>query len=401
MGWNRRVAEGLVVGDGPGTDAGTVSPGLVGSEAAVGASRLVVSLSVVVASVTAALAGPATVASAAPSWQPVYESAAVYSDVVAVTTSAPGDVWSVRDVGVDVEVLRTFGGVTTTMELSQWMTFGEVHPADILALAPDDVWVVGTDSLFNGCCTQPWAAHFDGTDWVEVPVPGNLADAAIYSIDGRAGDDVWMTGRANNAPTALLLHWDGTSLRRVGVPRPSPVCAFPNEGSGQAVALSADRLWLGVRCMTSSYVLVRNARGVWSGALTLDENRVVQDLDADSAGRVWVYAQADDNVAIYTGTDSLTPYLVTDLKGRYYFVGIAAEGGQVYLAGWYRLGPRPAIARVTTAGLRLEDVFRPATGDMTMADVTVDAAGTAWAVGNADDPAGTRIVHNYLLRRTP
>ncbi|MBI4936331.1 MAG: hypothetical protein HY828_20830 [Actinobacteria bacterium] len=71
---------------------------------------------------------------------------------------------------------------------------------------PDDLWVVGTDSLRLGTCS---VLHWDGQAWALTPLVGS---AGLTAITGTAPDDVWIVGAEG-----IVWHFDGAwSLVRTG-----------------------------------------------------------------------------------------------------------------------------------------------------------------------------------------
>ena len=80
---------------------------------------------------------------------------------------------------------------------------GFKHPArrpgttlhDVVALAADDVWAVGSDG------SSGLFLHWDGREWTEQTLPG----AAPLSVSGVSGKDVWAVGRSEH------YHFDGQS----------------------------------------------------------------------------------------------------------------------------------------------------------------------------------------------
>lgn len=91
----------------------------------------------------------------------------------------------------------------------------------VTALAPDDVWAVGTyrvvEQQFPAVIYDnlPLTVHFDGSAWslVTAPTPPNGGEAAVWLHDafGLASDDVWAVGShvPLNNTVALAMHWDG------------------------------------------------------------------------------------------------------------------------------------------------------------------------------------------------
>jgi len=130
-----------------------------------------------------------------------------------VSASAPDDVWAVgrgaRLGGVvvldwdgrtwkKVPFLRTPSRTEPAGGGRQITSFADLR--DVLAIAKDDVWVVGQSGE-----TELLAAHWDGTAWHSVPVPRSFYGFAVLAA-GAAGQ-VWAAGNP------ILAEWDGHAWR--------------------------------------------------------------------------------------------------------------------------------------------------------------------------------------------
>ncbi|MEQ8318107.1 MAG: GC-type dockerin domain-anchored protein [Phycisphaerales bacterium] len=112
-----------------------------------------------------------------------------------------GDRWELVDIG-----LRDFGFL-----------------GDVIALASDDVWAVGS-RFHDDIGTQPLIIHFDGSAWavVDTPViPGGRAE--LRAIAARSPTEIYASGTdadADGTPRALILKYDGSAWTRMDVPTP-------------------------------------------------------------------------------------------------------------------------------------------------------------------------------------
>lgn len=95
-------------------------------------------------------------------------------------------------------------------------------------VAPDDIWAGGwrdgqtSNGFFGG---QVFLAHWDGTAWTQIPAPVSTGSGSeIAGIKAVAPDDVWFVGSwiADEGWQALALHWNGSSLERIEMPFPVP-----------------------------------------------------------------------------------------------------------------------------------------------------------------------------------
>jgi hypothetical protein len=90
-------------------------------------------------------------------------------------------------------------------------------------VGPNDIWAVGgLATAINQLPKVPWALHWNGTAWSEVPVPtgpnpGGTGRGGLRGVAAIASDNVWAVGRSPGI-TALVVHWDGTTWTEVPVP---------------------------------------------------------------------------------------------------------------------------------------------------------------------------------------
>lgn len=168
---------------------------------------------------------------------------AAYETLKSVDATGSSDVWAVGSASRDIQsspqfplVLRWNG--TTWASMSLPAPTG-TSLAGVDARTPTDVWAVGSTSG-----TQPYAAHFDGTSWRQVPTPaltGDLSDVAALSPS-----NVVAVGRSNGAP--LVLRWNGSSWTRDSTP------TFSNPYLTSAVAVGPNTVWaIGYRFEFSAY----------------------------------------------------------------------------------------------------------------------------------------------------
>lgn len=90
---------------------------------------------------------------------------------------------------------------------------GDYALDDVLALAADDAWTVGTTSVNGG--GKAVSLHWNGTEWEDVAAPEalGLQDLTV------AGEDVWTVGAADETAT-LTARWDGSAWETVPTPQP-------------------------------------------------------------------------------------------------------------------------------------------------------------------------------------
>lgn len=170
----------------------------------------------------------------------------LYGGLLQVDVRAPGDAWAVGWAQIDDGLVPgPDGGPSTQLShheplVEHWdgtawtrATLPAVTPgwtpADVEALAPDDVWAVGQsdDTL------QPVLMHYDGAAWTRTPTPryGGV-QGELLQLAARDGA-VWAVGSAKPAadadPAGLVLRLSG------GVWRPVPL----PHGTGRLIAAAA------------------------------------------------------------------------------------------------------------------------------------------------------------------
>lgn len=117
---------------------------------------------------------------------------------------------------------------------------------DAVAIAPDDVWVVGTAAGYGDASSTsvPLALHFDGNRWddIEVPLVGNRTNSLI-DASASSSDNVWAVGFWRNIAQnyqALVVRWDGSEWSRV--PNPGE---RPEGGDATCVAVAGpESVWV-------------------------------------------------------------------------------------------------------------------------------------------------------------
>jgi hypothetical protein len=118
---------------------------------------------------------------------------------IAVSASGPADVWAVGSTGdptlanEQALVLHFDGKAWTQVDVGSAVGGGQSRLLAVGALAPDDVWAVGSHHL------GPLVLHFDGTSWTREDVQTRGALDAVFAL---APDDVWAAGES-------VMHFDG------------------------------------------------------------------------------------------------------------------------------------------------------------------------------------------------
>jgi hypothetical protein len=171
----------------------------------------------------------------------------------------------------------------------------------VSGVADDDVWAVGSyrvpeDDIRTD--DHPLALHWDGEEWLDVPVPlppsGNEEESQFFDVTAVASDDVWAVGNyvppgAVNTIETLAMNWDGSDWELV----PSPVAQVGNGSSFYAIDSKDGEIWaVGSSLGTAG---LDNLAARWNGSgwdehfperIVLGNHRLTS-VDIHSANEVW------------------------------------------------------------------------------------------------------------------
>jgi hypothetical protein len=195
---------------------------------------------------------------------PVPDTGKTYSHLFGIDAVSSDDVWAV---GSWATGQGGAGTLTAHWNGSAWalVPSPDVPPRPqvgwsypglvaVRALAPDDVWAVGTsDNVAPTGPSNTLVLHWDGTTWTVVASPDVPADTGspydrLEAIDGTSGTDLWAVGSygldQNDDPYSslpehtLAERWDGAAWAQV----PTPVLEGRNSLGGVA-AVSPSEAW--------------------------------------------------------------------------------------------------------------------------------------------------------------
>ncbi|HEX2425596.1 MAG TPA: hypothetical protein VHM47_06920 [Actinomycetota bacterium] len=205
---------------------------------------------------------------------------------------------------------------------------------DVRALAPDDVWAVGSAGDPDFVEEKALAIHWDGRVWTEASVPAGGGRSGLYAIAGTDGD-LWAAGYNHHGP--LLMHFDGTSWRRVS--------GIDARGPLWAVAVVKRTVWLAgssvLRGDGTTFTDLRNART--GGAFT--DLAAVSPSSAFAVG-VTSAGGGSRSLAVQIDGDTTRPARVR-ASGQDELDGVALVDGEAWMGGWHRT-PRGELPLVAT-----------------------------------------------------
>ncbi|MFH8569968.1 hypothetical protein [Streptomyces sp. NPDC017993] len=155
----------------------------------------------------------------------------------ALAVRSADDIWAVGS------ATEHWDGKTWTTRPLDRDPAGRVVP-DAVATAPGgQAWTVGRAMARSVKDGVPAVQLWDGTSWKRQTVP-DVGTGELSAVTAVAADDVWAVGTSYTADekspqTALLLHWDGTSWKRITAPDP----AGAHHWLSGITALGADDIW--------------------------------------------------------------------------------------------------------------------------------------------------------------
>jgi hypothetical protein len=164
------------------------------------------------------------------------------SQLRGVQAFSPSDVWTVGHSGDRTLIEHSDGTGFTVVPSPSVPNRGNVLE-EVDGVAPDDLWAVGHADVTAFVGSVSLAEHWDGSAWTRVRTPNIGTTTTFNDLTGVAAvapDDVWAVGTLEDDShgsrfRALIQHWDGTRWRIV----PNG-CGF---GLSKIDALSASDIW--------------------------------------------------------------------------------------------------------------------------------------------------------------
>jgi hypothetical protein len=179
----------------------------------------------------------------------VYEGSHDYTvQLSGVAALSPSNVWV-----VGYTENRQFTAYTPLIEHWNGVRWNVLpNPASVVssdlnaidALAPNDIWAVGSDLSDD----QPLIEHWNGVRWQVVTGP-NVSGGYLQSMSAVGAKDIWTVGtklvncEIDSCAYTLVEHWDGSKWRQV--PSPSPMAGGTVAGLSAIFSASHDDGWSG------------------------------------------------------------------------------------------------------------------------------------------------------------
>ena len=308
--------------------------------------------------------------------------------LIGVTAVTASEAWAVGGIGEDPEsptavaIQRWDGSKWSPVEAPSPGSFvNELRAVD--AAEPNDVWAVGR--FDRGFGDEPLVLHWDGTDWLQAELPGDL-HGILNGVAAISPTNVWVVGFSGDPAVslerAMVLHWDGTAWANVEVGR--------TIGGGKAAledidAVSPTDLWaVGYHHFQPS--MIRFDGEAWTNSPT-DVKGDVHAVEAFATSQVWAVGTPIQAFDGERWAEAPTVRSDADL------VAVAAVGAQDVWA----VGSRPGKQDTTRAAVYRYGGRRwipvrgpsiPGSDALTAVDALPD--GTILALGTKDIQTGRR-----------
>jgi len=165
--------------------------------------------------------------------------------LLAITAISANDIWalgtgSMGNIGGNL--FEHWDGITWTPTI---VPLGGT-PAAASADATDDVWAVGSSGL-SSAQANAFVAHYNGAIWQSVASPNVGASAAFNGVAALAPNNVWAVGsfvKVTNGPTLTLIeHYDGSEWSVVPSPNVGPNSMFQSNRLFGITAVSSTDIW--------------------------------------------------------------------------------------------------------------------------------------------------------------
>jgi hypothetical protein len=172
------------------------------------------------------------------------------NDLYAVATLSPSNVWAVGSYENSQNgYLEPQDTLVEHWDGTQWSVIASPSSqaffntlSGVAALAPDDIWAVGSQESLSGT-SQTLIEHWNGTLWSIVPSPNvGSYDNELEGVDALSPDDIWAIGDSSDGKggnRTLVEQWNGQQWSVV--PSPS-IGTFPNY-LREVAGVAPDDLW--------------------------------------------------------------------------------------------------------------------------------------------------------------
>jgi hypothetical protein len=328
-------------------------------------------------------------------------------DLPAPFTPKPDGKDSVSSVGTPVNGPKvTLGGSGWTVVPSASIGRLDNSLASVSAASSSDAWAVG--SFYppgqGGTVLKAMAEHFDGTRWIEYPLPNvGPNENSLLGVSELPSGEAWAVGyfvNANYKQRTLIQHYDGSDWT---------VVSSPNPGDRQNIlygvaALSRKDVW--------AVGGTQDANGLWHALAEHwdgDEWTVVPTVDAGSTGNLFYAVSATSSTSVFAtgqlagasfpngallerwdGSRWSVVSSPTDPGGTDMSLGVTADGSMVSLVGDRESSTAPYttfVAAGNGSGVSLVGTPNVTSGENDLFGAATAPGGSTWAVGWYIDPS--------------
>lgn len=170
-------------------------------------------------------------------WKQVSSASTAKQGVLsAVAALAPDDVWTVGRTGTSLvanasvepwndALIEHWNGQRWNVISSSKPEQANVWLRGITALAPNNIWAVGTSTSRIDGTQHAFIEHWDGSHWSMVPTPVIGATQQLIQIAALSPTDIWAVGSfalttdlTSKSSQTLIEHWDGSSWQAITSP---------------------------------------------------------------------------------------------------------------------------------------------------------------------------------------
>jgi hypothetical protein len=225
-----------------------------------------------------------------------------------VAAVAPDDVWAVGS------WIEHWNGRTWTAAKAPSPACGTLHA--VTAVAATDVWAVGAVATPGGV-EQTCIEHWNGKKWsvVASPSPGAQSNF-LEGVTAVGPNDVWAVGNYMNTglyitpstpEQTLVLHWNGTTWSVVPSPSPSFSAGGAGDSFGAVTAVSGSNLWAVGTTLDPTSGAAETLIERWNGTSwnvvpspnPSAQNDVLHGVAAVSGSDIWADGQVQDPTSGY------------------------------------------------------------------------------------------------------
>jgi hypothetical protein len=177
---------------------------------------------------------------------PTFNAPGDSSDLQAITAISANDIWAIGNAtttDVAGPLFEHWNGMAWTPTI---VPLGGGHLVAASSDASDDVWAVGSSGL-SSAQASTFVAHFNGTNWQSVPSPNVGVSSAFTGVVALAPNNVWAVGSsipvAHDPTLTLIEHFDGSEWSVVPSPNVGPNSVNQSNRLFGITAISPTDIW--------------------------------------------------------------------------------------------------------------------------------------------------------------